>query len=178
MKLVRPFWLFIYYAIAKNMPLSYRMGFVGKIAMILRRKACSYIFKSAGRDINVERGAWFGAGSNIEIGDYSGLGENCQIPDNIRIGCDVMMAPDVLIISRNHGFEDLDIPMRLQGARDVSPVTIGNDVWIGARAIILPGIRIGDGAIIGAGSVVTRDVPSRAVCAGNPARVIRYRGAP
>lgn len=65
--------------------------------------------------------------------------------------------------------------MRLQGDRAPSPVTIHDDVWIGARAIILPGVTISKGAIIGAGAVATNDVPSYAICAGNPARVIRYR---
>lgn len=78
------------------------------------------------------------------------------------------------ILSYTHNYQDLDRPIIEQGMVG-RPVHIGADVWIGARVIVLPGITIGDGAIVGAGSVVTRDVPTRAIVAGNPARVIRYR---
>ena len=67
--------------------------------------------------------------------------------------------------------------MNQQGASDFHPVNIGNDVWIGARVTILPGVKIGNGAIIGAGSVVTKDVPDFAIVGGNPARVIKYRNS-
>jgi maltose O-acetyltransferase len=172
---MRSLWLIFYYSFAKHFPLSYRFGFLGKISKTMRRIVCNQIFKSTGKNINIEKGASFGSGKNIEIGDDSGIGENCQIPDNIKIGRDVMMGPDVLIIGKNHEFQNLQIPMRLQGAKDASPVVIGDDVWIGARTIILPGITINKGAIIGAGSVVTHDIPAFAICAGNPARVIRFR---
>lgn len=157
------------------MPLSYRFGVIGRLSKFLRQISCKYIFKATGKDINIEHGASFGSGARIEIGNYSGLGENCKVPDDIKIGRDVMMAPDVLIVGKNHQFENLQIPMRLQGAKDSTPVVIGDDVWIGARVIILPGIQVGNGAIIGAGSVVTNNVPPYAICAGNPARVIKYR---
>ena len=93
----------------------------------------------------------------------------------VMIGKDVMMASEVIILTANHTFDRLDIPMRLQGARDVKPVRIGDDVWIGMRSIILPGVQIGRGAVIGAGAVVTKDVPEYAVVGGNPAKVIKFR---
>jgi len=86
-----------------------------------------------------------------------------------------MMGPYVIIIGENHVSSNREIPMRLQGYKKYPPVRIEDDVWIGARAIILPGIKIGKGAIIGSGAVVTKDVPPYAICAGNPARVIKYR---
>lgn len=86
-----------------------------------------------------------------------------------------MMAPDVIIIGENHQFSRLDVPMRLQGYQEYPPVYIDDDVWIGARVIILPGITIGKGSILGAGSVVTKDVPPFSIVAGNPARIIRNR---
>lgn len=91
-----------------------------------------------------------------------------------------MMGPDVLIISRhqNHRFDDLSRPMRLQGYAESAPVVIEDDVWLGARVIVLPGIRIGRGAVVGAGAIVTKDVPPYAVCVGNPARIVRYRNDP
>lgn len=86
-----------------------------------------------------------------------------------------MMGPECYIYTRNHAFSRTDIPMREQGMQDFKPVTIGNDVWIGARVTILPGVKIGNGCIIGAGSVVTKDLPNFAIGGGNPARVLKYR---
>jgi maltose O-acetyltransferase len=86
-----------------------------------------------------------------------------------------MMGPDVMIISRGHNFSRLDIPMMSQGDSDPKLVVFENDVWIGARAIILPGVHIGQGAIVGAGAVVTKDVPPYAIVGGNPAKVIKSR---
>ena len=86
-----------------------------------------------GRNVNVEHGAYFGSGRLIEIGDNSGIGVDCRVPSNIRIGNDVMMGPNVLIIGRNHRFDDLSKPMRLQGFSDSNPVVIEDDVWFGAR---------------------------------------------
>jgi maltose O-acetyltransferase len=127
--------------------------------------------------VNVEHGAYFGSGGLVEIGDNSGLGVDCHVPVDIRIGSDVMMGPQVLIIGRsqNHKFDDVSIPMRLKGYQDALPVVIEDDVWLGVRVIVLPGIRIGRGVVIGAGAVVTKDVPPFAICVGNPARIIRFR---
>ncbi len=86
-----------------------------------------------------------------------------------------MMGPDVVILTQNHKFDRLDIPMLDQGFKDEQPVTICDDVWIGARVIILPGVTVGKGAIIAAGAVVTKDVPEYAIVGGNPARVIKMR---
>ena len=85
-----------------------------------------------------------------------------------------MMGPDVVILTNSHIFTDISLPMRCQG-ETVAPVYIGDDVWIGTRVIILPGVRIGNGVIIGAGAVVTKDIPDYAVVGGIPAKIIRYR---
>jgi maltose O-acetyltransferase len=86
------------------------------------------------------------------------------------------MGPDVVIMTNTHAFERLDIPINQQGNLPLKPVVIGDDVWIGTRVVILPGINVGDKAVIGANSVVTKDVPSGAIVAGSPARNIRMRG--
>ena len=86
-----------------------------------------------------------------------------------------MMGPECMIYTSNHGMDRTDIPMWKQQSTEVEPVVIGNDVWIGARVIILPGVHIGDGCVIGAGSVVTKDVEEYTVVAGNPAKFIRKR---
>lgn len=110
----------------------------------------------------------------IFIGSGSGLGVNCSVHGPLRIGDNVMMGPDVTILTQTHNIERIDIPMGQQGMR-VSEVVIGNDVWIGMRAIIMPGVKVGNGAVIGAGAVVTKDVPDYAVVGGVPAKIIRFR---
>lgn len=92
----------------------------------------------------------------------------------LKIGNNVMMGPDVTILTHTHNIERTDIPMGRQGAT-VKEVSVGNDVWIGMRSIIMPGVRIGNGVVIGAGAVVTKDVPDFAIVGGVPARIIRYR---
>lgn len=86
-----------------------------------------------------------------------------------------MMGPDVHIYARSHAFSRTDIPMIEQGNQNDKPVSIGNDVWIAARVIILPGVSIGNGVILAAGAVITKNVPDYAIVAGNPAKIIRYR---
>jgi len=142
----------------------------------IRAFLCRRIFKKAGKNINIEHGVFFASGRDIEIGDNSGIGLNARITGPLKIGNDVMMGPDVMIFTQNHETSRLDIPMRLQTAPK-KPVVIEDDVWIAARVIILPGVTVHRGAIIGAGAVVTKDVPEYAVVGGNPARVIKYRNA-
>ena len=166
-----------YYIIARHLPPSYAYSSLGRLSKKCRALACKQLFRSTGQNVNVEHGAYFGSGHLIEIGNNSGLGVNCHVPADIRIGKDVMMGPEVLIIgqNQNHRIDDLTIPMRLQGYKESLPVVIEDDVFLGARVIVLPGIRIGSGAVIGAGAIVTKDVPPFAICVGNPARIVRYR---
>jgi len=132
------------------------------------------MFRKCGKNVNVERGAWFGY--NLEIGDNSGIGVNAQLytAGGIVIGDNVMMGPDVVILTQNHRYDDITRPMREQGY-ERAPVIIEDDVWIGTRVIVLPGVRIGQGSIIAAGAVVTRDIPPFSVVGGNPAKVIKKR---
>ena len=87
----------------------------------------------------------------------------------------VLMGPEVVIYSSMHAYDDLNIPIMMQGAKKIKPVTIGNDVWVGLRAVIMPGVKIENHVIIGSGAVVTHDVPDYAVVGGVPAKIIRYR---
>ncbi len=171
----RACWYGFYYFFARHLPVSYRYQPLGKFARWCRAAACRRLFRYCGAKVNVERGADFYTGWEIEIGDNSGLGINCTVPFNLKLGRDVMMGPDVYIVGENHAFARDDVAMRLQGKTNPARVRIEDDVWIGARVIVLPGVTIGKGAIVGAGAVVTKDVPAYAVCAGNPARVIRFR---
>ncbi|NLP45444.1 MAG: acetyltransferase [Epulopiscium sp.] len=165
--------LALYYLIARHLPASdawYSLG-SKKIRQIL----CRQIFPYASKTCNIEHGAFFGSGKNITIGERSGLGLNCRVQGPLTIGNHVMMGPDVLIYTRNHETKDTHIPMMDQGDGDTKAVVIEDDVWLGARVIILPGVTIGKGSIIGAGAVVTKDVEPYSVMGGNPAKVIKKR---
>jgi acetyltransferase-like isoleucine patch superfamily enzyme len=116
--------------------------------------------------------------SLIRIGERSAINEFCNIRASgaeIILGNDCLLSQYVSVIGSNHSTE-LGLPMREQ-PWDMSRcgVHIANDVWIGAHAVILPGVQLGDGAIVAAGAVVTEDVPPFAIVAGVPARVIRRR---
>lgn len=163
---------FLYYCFARHLPgsdLPYSFG-----AKYIRRVLAKGMLSGFGKNVNIEHGAFFASGKDIFIGDNSGLGLNCRITGPLTIGNDVMMGPNVSIFTQNHETQDLTKPMRLQTAPKFA-VTVGDDVWIAANVIILPGINIGNHAIIGAGAVVTKDVPDYAVVGGNPARIIKYR---
>jgi len=111
-------------------------------------------------------------GQNIKLGDLVFLNCNCVILDcaEVRIGSRVFIGPAVQIYTACH---PMDAAERATGASFARPVEIGSDVWIGGGAIICPGVKIGDRSVIGAGSVVTRDIPADMVAAGNPCKVIR-----
>ncbi len=161
-----------YYFFARHLPCSglpYSMG-----AKSMRGFCARLMFDKCGKNINIEHGAFFGSGKDIEIGDNSGIGLNCRVAGPLSIGSDVMMAPNVTIVTQNHKISDLNVPMRLQTAPK-QKVTIKDDVWIGTNVIILPGITIGKGSVVGGGAVVTKDVPDYAIVGGNPAKVIKFR---
>ena len=162
---------YMFYSLCKNLPAS--SSKIWRCGKRLRAFFGRRIIASAGKKINIEKGATFGR--RLKLGNNSGLGLNCKIQGTVTIGDNVMMGPDVLIYTTNHEFKDKDVPMQQQGYQPEKPVNIGNDVWIGARVIILPGVNIGDGCIIGAGAVVTKDVPAYCICAGNPAKVVKER---
>jgi acetyltransferase-like isoleucine patch superfamily enzyme len=115
-------------------------------------------------------------GEGLFIGSNVGIAPNAffAVRGKVEIGDDTIFGPNVSVFSENHVFEHLDRPIRLQGATRKG-VTIGRDCWIGARAVILDGVTLGQGAVVAAGSVVTKDVPSFAVVGGVPAKVIKYR---
>ncbi len=110
-----------------------------------------------GKQVNIGAGSFLYGYGDITVGDY------CLIANGVEI------------IGGDHGSDDLSRPMRFQG-RSAKEIAIGADVWIGTRVVILGGVTVGEGAVIGAGAVVTSDIPPRAVAAGVPARVLRFRG--
>lgn len=138
----------------------------------IRRYFVSFFANKAGIKIKVKRNA--DISMFIEIGSYSELGTNCVIQSNTVIGDNVIMGPDIKIYTKNHKFDSLDIPIQFQGHTNEKTV-IGNDVWLGANVIILPGVNIGNHVVVAAGAVVTKDVPDYAIVGGVPAKVLKYR---
>jgi maltose O-acetyltransferase len=157
MSILRKINLILYYGFAKHMPSSEAKVTLG--AKRIRHMLCKHIFLKIGQDVHIENGVFFGAGNDIVIGNRSGLGKHAHIQGPLTIGDDVMMGPEVII----------------QGITEPKPVIIEDDVWIGTRVIILPGVTISRGAIIGAGAVVTKNVASYDIVGGVPAKVIGNR---
>jgi acetyltransferase-like isoleucine patch superfamily enzyme len=132
------------------------------------------------------RFVWIGDGTKIrchegvvQIGAKTVMGQECTISayQRVRIGEQCVIADRAMFIDFDHGVVEVERPIRKQGIykRDVE---VGSNVWIGYGACVLRGVTVGDNAIVGTNSVVTRDVPANAVVAGIPARVIRMRDAP
>lgn len=119
----------------------------------------------------------FGSGisNDLVVGEHSYIGPGCNICPSVKIRRYVMIASEVMIVGSDHNFDIPGIPIIFSG-RPVHPETIiEDDVWIASRSTVLAGVRIGRGAIIGAGALVTKDVAPYAIVAGVPARVVRYR---
>lgn len=110
-------------------------------------------------------------GTHIDIGSNAYFNYDCVILDvcRVTIGNDTLFGPGVHIYAASH---PMTVAARRTGLESGAPVSIGNDVWVGGRAIILPGVAIGARSVIGAGSIVTKDVPAGVFAAGNPCRVI------
>ena len=113
--------------------------------------------------------------NDIKAGAYSYIGPNCIIYPQVSIGDYTLIANDVNIIGGDHNYKVAGIPIVFNGRENLNPTYIGKDCWIGAKSIILTGVRIGDGVIVAAGSVVTKDLDSYGVYAGVPAKKIKDR---
>jgi maltose O-acetyltransferase len=161
------------FVVVRNWPASYCKPF--PFGGYLRNTLAHGILEQCGTGINIERGARFGNGTGIRLGDYSGIGIRAEVGEGTTIGRYVMMGPEVVIITGSHEYSDVTKPMALQGREPIRPVVIEDDVWIGLRVIILPGVVIGTGSIIGAGAIVTKSIPPYSIAVGNPARVVRNR---
>ena len=172
LSIIRTFCWLVYNLFAKNLPGNYTP--FGKISKKIRLITCKKILKKCGCDVDIGNNVIFFNLKKCEVGDNSGIGAWSSI-GSVVIGKNVMMGTHCLIISQNHKFDRIDIPMCTQGFSEDKPVTIEDDVWIGSRVIILPGVKVRRGSIVGAGSVVTKDVSPYSIVAGNPARIVRSR---
>lgn len=122
----------------------------------------------------IRKGVVLQSDGPINIGRHVDLNPYVVIYGGVSIGPYCMLAPHVMLAGGNHKFDDSSIPMKLQGGTMLG-IVVEEDVWIGANAVVLDGVRIGKGAIVGAGAVVTKDVPAYAIVGGNPASLIKYR---
>ena len=137
-----------------------------------RQTAIRGLLGKAGKNCVVEQPFFCTYGYNTTVGDNFFLNVNGKLMDSgkITIGNNVFIAPNVCIVTEEHA---MDVKQRVEGLEYTHPVNIGDNVWICTGAIILPGVTIGDNSVIGAGSVVTKDIPPNSLAVGNPCRVIR-----
>lgn len=168
---MKKFYRFLYNVFAKNLPLSNSKYNIGQ--KHLRYFLCKHFVDYMGENVNIEKGATFPY--SVRIGNNSGLGLRCEINGPVDIGNNVLMAPDVIIYTQNHAFKQKNIPIIEQKYYPTKKVKIDDDVWIGRRVIILPGVHIGKGAVIGAGAIVAKDIPEYAIAVGNPVVIKGFR---
>ena len=137
-----------------------------------RERFMKMILGKTGENFLIEQPFLCDYGYNIEIGENFYANHNCVILDcaKVTFGDHVMVGPNGGFYTACH---PIDPQQRREGVEFARPITVGNDVWFGGSCTVLPGVTIGDGCVIGAGSVVTRDIPANTVAAGNPCRVLR-----
>jgi maltose O-acetyltransferase len=141
-------------------------------AVLERQTILQQLVGHIGQNSIIEPPFYCSYGQNIQIGDHVYLNVLCTILDNneVHIGHHVMIGPGVQIYTAGHL---LEAEARIQGWEVAKPIVIEDSVWLGGGAILLPGVRVGRSAVVGAGAVVSRDVPANTVVVGNPARVVR-----
>ena len=154
-------------------PLYQHRGRGSKIYWSVRMDTPPYRKFSLGRHSVVESYSCVNnAVGDVVIGDYTRIGIHNTIIGPVTIGSHVNLAQGITVTALNHNFEDKNKRIDEQGV-STKPVVIGDDVWIGANAVILPGVTIGKHAVVAAGAVVTTDVPENTVVGGVPAKVIK-----
>jgi len=137
-----------------------------------RRSVLKELLPNAGDNLWIQTPFYCDYGSNLKIGEKVFFNFNCVVLDvaQVTIGSRTLFGPNVQIYTATH---PLNYKTRASGLEAGKPITIGEDVWLGGSVIVCPGITIGDRSVIGAGSVVTKNIPSDVFAAGNPCKVIR-----
>ena len=171
-KIKKYFFRFLYSFVFSWFPSSF-LPVIGKLCMKLRAMCVRGYAIYVGKNVNIQRKARIS--SAIKIGEKSGIGANSIIEGPTTIGKYVNMGPECIIYTSQHRYDRTDVTMQQQGNTEPKEVVIGNDVWIGSRVTIMPGVHIGDGCVVGAGAVVTHNIPPYTVAGGVPARVIKTR---
>jgi len=163
----------VYIFFAKHLPALGELGVIGKISEQLRRNLSRPLFKDSVGRIGVGKGVDFGNGSSVVMGEYSSLGNYTTVSGSrgtLIIGRHVTMGPHSTYILQNHKYLEEGYDGYVGG-----DINIDDHAWIGHGVIVLPGVRVGCHAIIGAGAVVVEDIPDYAIAVGNPAKVKKYR---
>lgn len=165
---MRTLFLLFYYSIISPLPRQFGGG-------LLRNLVGRLILDSMAPGSSIRENVHIGKGKGLSLNENSYIGRNTflALDEKITIGKNVMIGPQVMIFTANHGLHK-NLPM-IQQPTTKAPVTIEDDVWVGARAILLPGVHLGKGCVIGAGAIVSRSVEPYAIVGGIPARHIRYR---
>lgn len=137
-----------------------------------RTKILKELLGKTKNNFHIEQSFWCDYGYNIEIGENFYANHNCVMldPAKITFGDNVFIAPFCGFYTAGH---PLDTEERNSGLEYAYPITVGSNVWIGGHVSVMPGVTIGDNVVIGAGSVVTKDIPSNVVAVGNPCKVLR-----
>lgn len=140
--------------------------------LVNRDKMIKKLFAKTGENIIVEQNFWCDYGYNIFTGENFYMNHNCIILDGAKVefGDNVFIAPNCCFYTASH---PIDYETRNSGLEYAKPIKVGNNVWIGGSAAVLPGVTIGDNTVIGAGSVVNKDIPPNSVAVGNPCKVIK-----
>jgi maltose O-acetyltransferase len=138
----------------------------------VRRELLERLVGSVGKEVEIRSPLYVDYGSHITVGDRTFVNFGLLALDvaKIVIGDDCQIGPNVQLLTPTH---PIDPELRREKWEAASPITIGNNVWLGGGVIVLPGVTIGDNSVVGAGSVVTRNIPSNVVAVGNPARVLK-----
>ncbi len=150
--------------------------FIGQYSLL--NATCKDSFIRLGNDVHLARFCTLRAGKRgITLHDGVGINQYTFLDGNggVEIGPDTLLSPGVQCISGNHIFDNPDVPIKYQGT-EYGKITIGEDCWLGTNVIVLPGVTLGRGAVIGAGAVVTKDIPAYGIALGIPAKVIGFRG--
>ena len=154
-------------------PLYQHRGRGSKIYHSVRMDTPPYRKFSLGKHSVIESYACINnAVGDVIIGDYTRIGLHCTVIGPVTIGSHVNLAQGIVTTALNHNFEDTSLLIDEQGV-STKPVIIGDDVWIGANAVILPGVTIGSHVVVAAGAVVTKDVPDGCIVAGVPAKILK-----
>ncbi len=162
----------LYYFVGNKLPHTFWPG--GLFFSFLRVSLFRGMGCQVGLKCEIEPSIDIGLRPQISIGDYVQINRGVTVRSAI-IGNYVMIAPGVVMLDRYHKFNRVDVPMATQGESARASIVIKNDVWIGQNVIIMPGLTVGQGVIIGAGSVITKDIPDFSVVAGVPGKIIRFR---
>jgi maltose O-acetyltransferase len=163
--------LILYYLFFSRLPNSFWPG--GRLYNRLRI-SCLHGIVTMGKNNRIQRSVYVGSGNNVVIGNNCQINEAVRL-DNVEMGNNVMIARESIVLGKTHESNAMDKPMSEQGWKEVNKTYLEDDVWLGLRVVVMPGVRIRKGCIIAAGGVVTKDTIESGVYGGVPAKLIKMR---